>query len=246
MPFTLAHPAFILPLARCRFLHFPALVLGAMSPDFAYFLYGKPVNCGHGWKDIFWLDVPLTALFWLFYRRLLAEVLHENLPDCLNAAYPPTPRFKRSWQHVLCFTLSAALGAFSHIVLDAFTHGNGGFVLHFEVLRQPVGGLALFKWLQYGGGIGGLAALLWYQCRMARRFPAVSHKNGRQKWQFWLRIGASVCALLLAWQLIVPIAAKAAAIWVIRLVDACILALAFAGLWKNSLKILCKPDRQTD
>lgn len=34
MPFTLAHPAIILPVSR-RYFHFPALVLGSMSPDFS-------------------------------------------------------------------------------------------------------------------------------------------------------------------------------------------------------------------
>src|SRR4051812_40052597 len=39
MPFTLAHPAAVLPFRRfCpRFLSFPALIAGSVSPDLSYF-----------------------------------------------------------------------------------------------------------------------------------------------------------------------------------------------------------------
>lgn len=47
MPFTLAHPAAVLPFWRSR-LHFPALLLGSVAPDFGYFLAGRPVSgAGH-------------------------------------------------------------------------------------------------------------------------------------------------------------------------------------------------------
>ena len=48
MPFTLAHPVAVLPFSRCRYCHFPALVIGSLSPDFVYFLHGRAVSGGHG------------------------------------------------------------------------------------------------------------------------------------------------------------------------------------------------------
>ena len=40
MPFTLCHPAIVLPLYRyaARITSLPGLVIGSMSPDFVYFL----------------------------------------------------------------------------------------------------------------------------------------------------------------------------------------------------------------
>src|SRR5882672_6336607 len=38
MPFTLAHPAAVLPLRRWPRLDFVALVIGSMTPDFGYYL----------------------------------------------------------------------------------------------------------------------------------------------------------------------------------------------------------------
>ena len=40
MPFTLAHPAAILPL-RSRYLHTMPLILGAMTPDLPYYAPGN-------------------------------------------------------------------------------------------------------------------------------------------------------------------------------------------------------------
>ena len=57
MPFTLAHPVAVLPLARCRRVHFPAMVIGSLAPDFVYFLHGRAVPGGsmvagrcHAWR----------------------------------------------------------------------------------------------------------------------------------------------------------------------------------------------------
>ncbi len=38
MPFTLAHPAAVLPLRRLRLLRTVPLIIGAMTPDMPYFL----------------------------------------------------------------------------------------------------------------------------------------------------------------------------------------------------------------
>ncbi|WP_245636533.1 DUF4184 family protein [Eikenella longinqua] len=62
MPFTLAHPVAVLPLARCRRCHFPALVIGSLSPDFVYFLHGRAVAGGHGLADMLWPNLALCAL----------------------------------------------------------------------------------------------------------------------------------------------------------------------------------------
>lgn len=54
MPFTLAHPAVVLPL-RHRLLHQEALIIGSMSPDFLYFLYGQASQSfGHRFDGFFW------------------------------------------------------------------------------------------------------------------------------------------------------------------------------------------------
>ncbi|WP_255361307.1 MULTISPECIES: DUF4184 family protein [Eikenella] len=48
MPFTLAHPVAMLPFTRRR-VHFPAMVIDSLAPDFVYFLHGRAVPGGHSW-----------------------------------------------------------------------------------------------------------------------------------------------------------------------------------------------------
>lgn len=86
MPFTLAHPAAVLPLARSR-LHFPALMLGSMAPDFIYFLYGRPVNgYGHTLVGCVLLNLPLVVLLYAIYRYAVADVFWRHVPDGLRVA----------------------------------------------------------------------------------------------------------------------------------------------------------------
>ena len=64
MPFTLAHPAVVLCLPEKPFLHRGALVLGAMSPDFIYFLQGRAANgFGHTLLGALCLNLPLGLIF---------------------------------------------------------------------------------------------------------------------------------------------------------------------------------------
>ena len=87
MPFTLAHPVAVLPFARCRRVHFPAMVIGSLAPDFVYFLHGRAVPGGHGLANLLWPNLPLCFALYALYLALWHHTLHDFLPDCLNAAY---------------------------------------------------------------------------------------------------------------------------------------------------------------
>jgi hypothetical protein len=65
VPFTLAHPAAVLPLRRYR-LPLSALVIGIMAPDFEYFLgLAQLGRSAHTFPGILTLSLPaaLVALF---------------------------------------------------------------------------------------------------------------------------------------------------------------------------------------
>src|SRR5271154_5340312 len=93
MPFTLAHPAAILPLRRfCpRFFSFPALVIGSISPDVGYCFGTLDVDdFSHSLKGSieFCLPVGVVMLGFFYALRLPAvEILPERprkylLPFC--------------------------------------------------------------------------------------------------------------------------------------------------------------------
>jgi hypothetical protein len=126
MPFTLSHPAAVGPLSpitrRLR-LPFAALVIGAMVPDFEFFLQLRPaVRWSHSLVGlvIFCLPVGLAVyLAWVGYARTPVRSLLA-LP-----ATPPDPapvwRAPSWWARVVVAIL---LGAATHLLWDGVTHSG--------------------------------------------------------------------------------------------------------------------------
>lgn len=212
MPFTLAHPVAMLPFARHRRVHFPAMVIGSLAPDFVYFLHGRAVPGGHGLANLLWPNLPLCFAIYALYLALWHHTLRNFLPNCLSAAYrlpentiAAAPQKRRQMAAVLfAFLGSALFGMATHLFLDTFTHSTGWFVQHFAPLQQLVLALPAYKWLQYGGGVLGLGGCLLFALYTARRRPHRSAKTAQQKSFFW-----AGCTLLTLsggalWQTAVP------------------------------------------
>ena len=64
MPFTLAHPAIVLPLAAKKLrMSATGLVIGSMVPDFEYFIRMRTESkYSHTLAGLFWFDLPLGLL----------------------------------------------------------------------------------------------------------------------------------------------------------------------------------------
>ena len=227
MPFTLAHPMAVLPFPRNRYFHFPALVLGSMSPDFIYFLSGKATQGGHQLFYSEWLNLPLCLLLFGIYR-LLERAIKDYSPSFITSQVPQR-YFQQPLIWLVAFIYSAWLGMASHILLDNFTHQTGYFVVQYPFLQKIYFSLPLYKWLQYTGGILGLLIIFFYQWRMARKYPYPSPKTAKQKWGFWL-IQLSLTLLGLAiWHQLSAIQFNQYATLVIRFIDC----------WLISLCLLC-------
>lgn len=178
MPFTLAHPAVVLPIRRLDKL---ALIVGSLAPDFVYFLQGQAsLGIGHTAWGVAAVDLPLcVVVFWAY--AFIAPVLWRYTPDVLNLNHCPKPaKSPKQWG---VFVVSAVIGIISHIMLDSFTHKTGFFVVNFALFNQNFGGLPLFKWLQYGGGVVGLAVVgvYWlYNAKFAKLCNAKYRTKGTQ------------------------------------------------------------------
>ncbi len=93
----------------------------------------------HTLPAIVWFCVPATLIVSWLIARLLAPVVPDHLPglgpfrlrDYRGLA---THRFTK-FGTVLC----AAFGAWTHIVLDAFTHNYTWFALHVPLYTRPLG-----------------------------------------------------------------------------------------------------------
>ncbi len=136
MPFPLAHPAAVLPLRRhCpRYFSFPALVIGSLSPDVGYFVdvgdFSHRLLAG---SFGFCLPVGLLCVLvfygvrWPVLGILPAGGRRALLPLCQRPAANP-----------LVIAVSLLIGAWTHLLLDSFTHPENWLVKRLPVLLAPV------------------------------------------------------------------------------------------------------------
>jgi hypothetical protein len=207
MPFTLSHPAAVVPFARSR-LVLSALVIGSMTPDFPYFFcLSTRYHFGHTLPGLFLFCLPagLVAL-WLFHRILkrpllsLLPVTHQQglIPFANEFRFAPWPR-------VLLIVLSLLIGAFTHIAWDSLTHRNGWMVQQIPVLSKPLlettqGTLKVYKVLQHGSTLFGAVVLFFWYLKWLKQAPrpmitTVVQWSPNTKKLIIVLIGASACLL---------------------------------------------------
>jgi hypothetical protein len=144
MPFTLAHPAAVLPLRRyCpRWLDFPALVAGSVCPDLGYcFSQWHVAKFSHRFLagDFgFCLPAGLLLVF-LFYRfrRFAVRLLPARQREIFE------PLCRRPAGSFWTIVVSLLVGIWTHLFLDSLAHENGLLATRLPLLLAVVsaGGL---------------------------------------------------------------------------------------------------------
>lgn len=184
MPFTLAHPAAILPLRGVRYLRTAPLIIGAMAPDLHYYLpwiFARFMADTHSFTGSYTTDLLsgylILIIVFLLRRPLTALVSARARWLCLSALVP-FRRDRREWLFALPAVL---LGVWTHLSWDAFTHSDGWFVHRVAVLSEwvtigPYTG-PLYHVLQYLSSVFGLIVIaIWYT--RLRTPPAVRAGRG--------------------------------------------------------------------
>lgn len=176
MPFTLAHPAAIIPLRRALGRHSvpSAMVIGSMSPDLHNFL---PVDIGradtHSIAGTVFFCLPLGMLlyllFQLLFRQPLLSLLSERVASRFNANAPLAPP--------PAVLLSLLLGILTHFLWDTFAHGDAlgvALVPMLDTHLVTVKGypIYLYKLVQHGSAVIGLLLMGWWTMRWLRQAPA--------------------------------------------------------------------------
>ena len=172
MPFTLAHPAAVIPLARIdRGRLVPsALAIGSVAPDLAYYLpLGVTRTESHSLAGLLWFCLPVGfatyVLFHLILERPMASLLPARVAGRLASLLCVPGRLPAvEWRWV---GASLLLGALSHLGWDAFTHEDGLAVRAIGFLRTPVLSvgafqIVLYKVLQHGSTVLGILFLTWW------------------------------------------------------------------------------------
>ncbi|MEU2285096.1 DUF4184 family protein [Streptomyces sp. NPDC013178] len=216
MPFTLSHAAAVLPALRAdgtgRGPLVPAvLVAGSFSPDMTYYaasVLSEAMEFGdvtHSFAGVFTIDVLVAwALvgLWLLVREPLVALLpraRQGRTATLTRCGAPQQRVRPST--LLWWYVSAALGALTHVVWDAFTHLDRWGMRLFPVLGEKVAGSPLYWYLQYGGSAVAAVVIAVFLTRALRRTPAgepvgVPLLSSRDRW--WAAAVIGGCALVAA------------------------------------------------
>ncbi len=165
MPLTISHAAAALPIYRlCRGrLPLAALMLGSMSPDFAYFLpFGIERVSTHSIPGVLVFCWPIAMAVWFFYVRVLERPSLALLPDSWRPRFPASDRL--TWRAAGSASLGIVSGAFTHLIWDAFTHSNTTVTqnipfFHVTLFADENFRLPLYRFLQHLSTVIGLALL---------------------------------------------------------------------------------------
>jgi hypothetical protein len=193
LPFTLSHAAAVLPAVRTdgtgRGPLVPAaLVAGSFSPDMTYFaasVLPGAMDFGavtHSFAGAFTVDVLVAwalAGLWLVVREPLVALLpraRQGRTAQLLRCGAPRARVRPSM--VAWWYVSAAFGALTHVVWDAFTHVDRWGMRLFPVLGREVAGSPLYWYLQYGGSAVAAVVIAVFLVFALRRTPGAAEPVG--------------------------------------------------------------------
>jgi hypothetical protein len=193
MPFTFAHPAAILPIRTKlkRFISLPALVVGSLVPDAAYYL-AMPDNYkegAHSWLGAIYLGLPVgVGVLLAFYCFAPAVTLLLPSPHC-EVLQPKLRTPELSVSSFLSAACGIAIGAELHIAWDSFTHPTGWVVQRISLLREPLWGtrVHLYSLLEVLSSVVGLFVLMYVYDRWtaARGFRIWTWQGPRWKTYMW-------------------------------------------------------------
>lgn len=238
MPLTFAHPAAVLPFSRnSKYVNFLALVLGSMSPDFEYFLRGKPSGeIGHTFIGLVTFNLPVVAVVYLIYQTYIHRTLFNHLPLFLQDTYSEKRDSSKTLNTVV-FLYSALFGMLTHIVWDSFTHINGFMVNKLSVLTYTFQvfdrNIPVYKYLQHGSTFVGICVIGLYMCYRTAKYNGnkVAGIRAVQKAMYWGAITLLSLCLCGFWYFINPVSIEMYGIIVVRVIDSVLVSLLIVSLY---------------
>ncbi len=208
MPFTLAHPALVLPFRSRWPGAFLALVMGSMAPDMPYFLpvsLGALIPNGHTLYGSLVTSLPFGLLFYALLvggRRVIVAPLWGVHRRLLGAALERAWRGRSYWPLI---TLAVYIGVWTHLVWDSFTHHFGWSVRHIALLTDTVSifpgmPIEVCRLLQYASSVLGCLLILgWYRHRVRHAPAGPQGPSPETRWR--PAAFAAVCVLAGLWGL---------------------------------------------
>jgi hypothetical protein len=178
MAFTLVHPAAVIPLLRKDNPPWvnSSLILGAMAPDFEYYIHLRPVaGIGHTLPGQLVFNLPLVILLTFWFHRIIIPSLLFHLPWVCSwmshmddapregkglvslgwnqVEHPSFPWRALSFKEIPHMIYPALLGMFTHLLWDSFTHHSADLLVQWTDKLMPWIHLPLYSLLQHGSSL---------------------------------------------------------------------------------------------
>ena len=216
MPWTLVHPAAVLPLRKLapNRLSFGGLVVGSVSPDIGYYVGRFDLAAiAHTTLGLLILCLP-TGLVLFAMVRVLHRPVANLLPEPHRSALLSTPQVPRltSLPILVTVAVSIVIGAMTHDAWDSFTHPGGYMVLKLSLLRESVGVLGyssvrVYDLLQHASTLCGLFVVAAAYVKWLKRVNVISIPShfSNDRWRyallFALLAASTILGALLAYEM---------------------------------------------
>jgi hypothetical protein len=193
MPFTVSHAVAVIPLYKYlgKFGALSALIIGSMTPDFAYmtpYLVHQRME-SHSFVGVYLYAIPMGLTVYFLYHLLMAPVLVSILPKFIQK-HLHTDLFVGRLPNIPSYTLvlSLVIGALTHITWDFFTHQSGipQYVAWMDVPLTTLDNYDImpYRVLQHFSTLFGLSLLLfWIWQWIGRKKHANGNEQQHSHWQ---------------------------------------------------------------
>lgn len=207
MPWTLSHPALLLPLRRLtpQPFDFAALVLGSMTPDLGYYINNFPLaSFAHTLPGSFIACLPSGALLMVVFYHFCKPVCYALPAPHRQALLPCCPIFPTRPVGGLVILYSLLLGTWTHNFWDAFTHEHGWFVVRLPWLQQVachLGSTTVYNYLvlqELSTLVGFLILLLAYRAWLRRQPVTKAAQLSSDRWRYLFWATVALLSLLVA------------------------------------------------
>jgi len=191
MPFTVSHPAIIMPILKHGHIDKTALIVGSMAPDFEYFIHFKPYQVyGHTLLGFLIYNLPMVILVSFIFHKSIKPSVIPNLPEWLaNRVCSNQPQtFKLSLRSTVIFIYSALFGMLTHLIWDSFTHHSGAAVKWIglnQMIEITSINLPLYKLFQHGSTVIGFIIISFYILNIKEK-KRLCIKSRKEKVFYWL------------------------------------------------------------
>jgi hypothetical protein len=209
MPWTFAHPAAVLPLAKVfpRRLSFCALVVGSMSPDFPFYFGSFATSRkAHTLWGLFAICLP-SGLALIEITRALQRPIVDLLPSPHRQRLQSLAPLRSVWNPSGFFWVSIALlvGGFTHLVWDSFTHESGYSVLHWPILQKKIvflgeKGAELYEVIQALSSVLGFVIVILAYRKWIRGRDISPHAQPQSddRWRYQLLTAIASASIIVA------------------------------------------------